>query len=774
MSKHVITCPACRAEVAVYEKKHEPVFCPGCHKQIFLNADLFCGAGGTSTGVIRAVKAMGAEVKLVCLNHWPLAIETHQANHPEAMHYIEDIAKADPVKLVPWGWLDLLMASPECTHFSRARGGKPVNNQSRINPWAIIEWLKKLDVTTVLIENVPEFRTWGPVDADGQPFKEMQGIEFERWVKAIKRLGYKLDYTILNAADYGDATTRRRFFLIARKDKVKVSFPPAAYNKDGSNGLKKWRAAREIIDWDLKGRSLFDDPKYVKRPLSINTRRRIAAGFMKQNSALAPYFVRALGFEVKDAGGQVWPEGFTFNNRQHSTARDLENPIHTVTASWNGGNGLVKPEVQPFTFASRFNDTPHDVKDPIPTATNRKVINLVEGKANPFILNRHGENGGSRSHSIEKPLPTATGSGAGKLIEAEAKPFIVQNRIRKDSERVYDVDDPAKTITGRGGVIKWNLIKSCKGIEYKLSCTATPAPNEVMEYASQASFLEKLRTEGDILWTFFTRDKFGNWKVKPHAREAFYRFMVSWSIYMRNPAAFGFTDILATLPPPEYREYRLALTDMQKELMHAFQTKKGTGMFNDRVGVKERSKLAQLARGFLYDGSEKKRMVNLVESHKPAFVADLVREDVADGRQVIVWTVFDAEGEIIAGELGGVSQGVGVLDGSMSADARQELITAFKDGKLDVLISKPQLLGYGLNFQNCRSMIFSGIDDSFERRYQAIRRAYRFGQKDTVRVHTPYIPELEGMVFDNVAGKEAQFMEDVAAQERYYREALGL
>jgi hypothetical protein len=110
----------------------------------------------------------------------------------------------------------------------------------------------------------------------------------------------------------------------------------------------------------------------------------------------------------------------------------------------------------------------------------------------------------------------------------------------------------------------------------------------------------------------------------------------------------------------------------------------------------------------------------------------------------------------------------------MSQDARQDVIDRFLRGELRVLISKAQLIGYGLNFQNCRSMVFSGFDDSFERMYQAIRRAYRFGQKEVVRVHVPYIPELEGMIFDNVQNKERQFLQDVAEQEKYYREALGL
>jgi hypothetical protein len=322
-----------------------------------------------------------------------------------------------------------------------------------------------------------------------------------------------------------------------------------------------------------------------------------------------------------------------------------------------------------------------------------------------------------------------------------------------------------------GGVIKWNLIKSAKGIEYKLSCTATPAPNETMEYASQASFLEKLRTEGDILWTFFTRDKQGNWRVKPHARKAFYEFMASWSIYVRNPANFGWQDILSTLPAPDIREYQLEMTDVQRELMYGFMARQNRGLIvDDRLGIQERSKLSQLAKGFLYD---KGRQAARIESVKPVFVADLVRADVADGRQCLVWTVFDVESDILAGELADLP-GVATLTGSMSDEARAEVLDRFRAGEVSALISKAQLIGYGMNFQNCRSMVFSGFDDSFERMYQAIRRAVRYGQTESVRVHVPYIPELEGLMLSNVKRKQQQFNEDTAIQERHYCEALGV
>lgn len=336
------------------------------------------------------------------------------------------------------------------------------------------------------------------------------------------------------------------------------------------------------------------------------------------------------------------------------------------------------------------------------------------------------------------------------------------------------VADESSLLRAGGGVIKWNLIKSARGIEYKLSCTATPAPNDAMEYASQASFLEKLRTEGEILWTYFSKDKRGDWYIKPHAKQAFYRFMASWSLYLRDPARFGFNDILATLPAPEIMEERIVLTDEQRVLMTELLVRSGKGMFgDDRLGVQERSRLAQLARGFLYGrDAAGRRTVQRVEALKPRRVAELIREEVAAGRPTLAWTTFDEEGEIVLEHLREAPIPTAILTGSQTDLQRAELLARFRSGDIGCLISKPQLLGFGLNLQFVKSMVFSGFDDSFERVYQAIRRAYRFGQTDAVRVFWPYVPELEGMVFDNIRAKEARFLEEVAAQEEHYRRAL--
>jgi hypothetical protein len=336
------------------------------------------------------------------------------------------------------------------------------------------------------------------------------------------------------------------------------------------------------------------------------------------------------------------------------------------------------------------------------------------------------------------------------------------------------VADESSILKTGGGTIKWNLIKSARGVEFKVSCTATPAPNEPMEYASQAAFLEKLRSEGEILWTFFQRNSAGVWQVKPHAREAFYRFMSSWSIYLRDPARFGFADILASLPDPVMHEHRLEMTEEQRALADELRVASGRGLFDERIGIRERSKFAQIARGFVYEASGPGRAVRPVPSVKPALVVKIAAAEAFENdRPTIVWTSFDAEGEIIRDSFFDEEKpNVALLTGATPEADRQRIIDDFRAGTIRILVTKPSLVGYGLNFQHCRAMVFSGIDDSFERMYQAIRRAYRYGQTEPVHVHVPVIPELEGLMLANLARKQAQFDTDTAEQERWYRAAL--
>ncbi|MFH1091716.1 MAG: DNA cytosine methyltransferase, partial [Pseudomonadota bacterium] len=314
-------------------------------------ADLFAGAGGTSTGAKKAIeKDLGGEMDLVAINHWDVAIATHQKNHPAARHYVEDVNIANPREIVTEGWLDLLMASPECTYYSRARGGKPVHDQGRMNPWAIIRWLTDLNVRCLLVENVWEFTGWGPLLPDGRPDPKHKGEYFAAWYKAIKALGYRAEYHELNAADYGDATTRERFFLIARKDRRHIIWPEPTHSRTGEitmfGHLPKWRAAREIIDWANPGRSLLDDPKYIKHPLVVNSRRRIARGLEKFGGPLAPLYIRLLGLDdMAGAGESGAARPFVMGKNGNSPAyRGVDEPVPTVTC--DGRSVLIEPVLE--------------------------------------------------------------------------------------------------------------------------------------------------------------------------------------------------------------------------------------------------------------------------------------------------------------------------------------------------------------------------------------------------------------------------------------------
>jgi len=332
--------------------------------------------------------------------------------------------------------------------------------------------------------------------------------------------------------------------------------------------------------------------------------------------------------------------------------------------------------------------------------------------------------------------------------------------------------DESSILKSGGGVIKWNLIKSAKGIEYKSSWTATPAPNDTMEYASQASFLEKLRSEGEILWTFFARDKKTQiWRVKPHAEEAFYRFMAGWSIYLRKPSAYGFEDPFADVPEPEIIEIKVPVTPEQARLAHQYHRSYDPESLipQERLSMTQRSKLSQLAKGFIY--AEKRKGSTHVRSNKPAVVASLVRDGLRDGKQCLVWSVFDEESEILSEHLAG-TEGIATLHGKHKEDERVDTLDAFRRGEVRCLISKAALLGHGLNFQFCTRMIFSGFDDSFERFYQAVRRCYRYGSREQLKVFVPYVPSLENHVWENVLRKKGRWELDTARQEEHYRQAI--
>ena len=199
-----------------------------------LAADLFCGAGGTSSGLLDACRDLGRTVDLLAINHWDVAIATHQKNLPGVRHMLADVASVDPRAAVPGGRLDLLWASPECKFFSTARGSRPINDQKRADPWQIVRWASELHVRAICIENVPEFRAWGPLNAHGRPIRARRGETYQVFLATLRGLGYAVEDRLLTAADFGDPTTRRRLFILARRDGRPIRWPEPTHAPAGS------------------------------------------------------------------------------------------------------------------------------------------------------------------------------------------------------------------------------------------------------------------------------------------------------------------------------------------------------------------------------------------------------------------------------------------------------------------------------------------------------------------------------------------------------------
>lgn len=400
-------------------------------------ADLFCGGGGTSTGVMQACEASGARVDLVAVNHWDRAVETHAANHPGARHLCARIDALDPREICPRG-LDLLVASPECTHFSPARGKAPVNDQSRASGWDVLRWVERLEPRAVLLENIPQWEGWGPLVTSGprkgKPNLRRKGETFRAFVAALVSFGYRVEWRVLNCADYGDATTRRRLFVQARRGLEFIDWPQPSHLKDPTGtDAQRWRPAKDILDFSIESQSVFGREK----PLCANTMQRIAEGLRRYASpAMAeafllhvthgarlhsiseplptvttakrgemalvqtkPYLVSLRGTE----GGQI-----------RSSARGLEHPIPTLTAG-GGHQALVQPFVVKTSHKGGNGAYVRSVEDPLHTITTAQE---EIGIATPFLLSQDGRGAPRR---VSEPSPTIVGKGAVSLVT----PFMV-------------------------------------------------------------------------------------------------------------------------------------------------------------------------------------------------------------------------------------------------------------------------------------------------------------------------------------------------------------
>ena len=420
-------------------------------------ADLYCGAGGATTGVVKAAKRLGRDIKFgVAINHWPVAVETHSSNHPNVKHLCESIEAVDPCAAVPKGHLDLLWASPECTHHSRARGGKPRQNQSRSGANHILAWLDKLYVKNVIIENVPEFMDWGPLNKKGKSIRAQRGESFRCFIESLKARNYNVDYRVLNAADYGDPTSRRRLFVIARRKPLKVVWPEPSHRapgggKDLFSKAKPWRTARSIIDWTDLGTAL----SARKKPLSPNTMRRIAAGLKK---------FCGMSFII--------PANFGDRKGQQARCNSVDAPLGTVLTS------NYHAVVTPFILGQQSCAAPRSTDEPLPTVATDGAIAL----ATPFLVQTDNlKSNGKCIRSVDEPMPTqVTKNNTGVVT-----PFIVNFRGTKKKQldkSASSVDEPIGTVSTKDhhAVIRPFLVQmDHTGSKGKLSSVDEPAPTTV-------------------------------------------------------------------------------------------------------------------------------------------------------------------------------------------------------------------------------------------------------------------------------------------------------
>ncbi|MCW7556447.1 DNA cytosine methyltransferase [Endozoicomonas gorgoniicola] len=350
-----------------------------------LIVDNFAGGGGASTGI---EMALGRPVD-IAINHDPEAIAMHTINHPHTKHYCESVWKVDPVKACNGRPVGLAWFSPDCTHHSKARGGKPKSKKIRGLAWVAVRWAKRVKPRVIILENVEEFQDWGPLLENNQPCPIRKGETFKEFVQKLNSLGYKVEWKELRACDYGAPTIRKRLFLIARCDGQPIVWPVATH---GPGTHQPYRSAAECIDWSIPSQSIFERA----RPLADNTLRRIAKGIQK--------------FVVNDPKPFIVPIAH-YNGRD--LVHDIEQPIRTITASPKGGAFSL---VTAFIAKHYTGVTGSSIKESLHTITTADHNALVTAqlekrnnhseKVHAFLVKYYGS--GDNAVSLREPIHTIT------------------------------------------------------------------------------------------------------------------------------------------------------------------------------------------------------------------------------------------------------------------------------------------------------------------------------------------------------------------------------
>lgn len=412
--------------------------------------DNFAGGGGASTGIEMAV---GRSVD-IAINHDPDAIKMHRANHPNTRHYCEDVWQVDPVEACGGQPVGLAWFSPDCTHFSRAKGGKPVDKNIRGLAWVAIRWAALVRPRVIMLENVPEIRTWGPLGEDGKPIKERSGETFEGFMLALTTgipkehpafsemcealgiapdsefagrivagLGYDAEYRILRSCDYGAPTTRTRFYLVARCDGKPVVFPEPTHGE----GLIPYRTAAECIDWSIPAKSIFERDK----PLAENTLRRIARGIKK-------FVIDNPEPFIVSVGGDGTSAPTIMSNNTGNVGAAVDTPLPTVTTG--NRNYVVAPSLIQYHSETAADDVRgQELSEPLMTVdTNPRYALSVA-----HIMKNYAGGYTGAGSAADAPLDTVTAVDHNSLVTAH----ILTMRNNMDGQ---SVDEPLTTISTSG------------------------------------------------------------------------------------------------------------------------------------------------------------------------------------------------------------------------------------------------------------------------------------------------------------------------------------
>lgn len=467
-----------------------------------LIVDNFAGGGGASTGIELAT---GYSVD-IAINHDPEAIKMHKANHPNTKHYCENVWAVDPVKACKGHPVALAWFSPDCKHFSKAKGGKPKDKNIRGLAWVACRWAGLVRPRVIMLENVEEFKTWGPLGRRHHPIKSKQGETFRKFVQQLTDLGYEVEFRELVAADYGAPTMRKRFFMIARCDGKPIVWPEPTHAPSDSDEvkaglLKPYVGAYTQLDFSLPCPSIFDTSEEIKekygiravRPLAPKTMDRIARGlkkFVLENPE--PFIIQC------NHGGERRPN-------------DIREPMPTITGKH--GYGIVEPYMVQIGQTGFVKDRSKDVREPLTTIVSKNEHCLIEPKLAPYMgTNTTNHPGGS----CEDPLHTITTGNQQCLIS----PTLIQyhSETAQDEVRGQTIEDPIMTVDGsnRYGLVTSFLSKFYKsGIGQDEREPLHTITTSAGHFGEVRAFLIKYYGQGtgqDIkepLDTVTSRDRFG-------------------------------------------------------------------------------------------------------------------------------------------------------------------------------------------------------------------------------------------------------------------------